>query len=101
MRRGQSKSNCEEKPSVGASPSTTKQLNEGSSQISQTNKRSTTATIEGICPPTDQPKTTEINLASEEDDMTNESDSLLQYGTMEEDALKIVTINELNGTTYL
>lgn len=49
------------------------------------------------CPPNDQPQQpTDIQLASEED-ISNESDSLLQYG-MTEDGVKS---SELNGTTYL
>lgn len=79
MRRGPTKSNCSEKQSVGASPSTTKNFNDASSQFSQLKeKRSTTASY---CPPVDQPTAqtgADIQLASGEEDISDESDSLLQ-----------------------
>lgn len=101
MRRGPTKSNCTDKLSADASP-TSKNINEVSSQFSQlNNKRSTTATMEGLvslsyCPPAEQQQPNETHLASEED-ISNESDSLLQYGLIEDG----VKANELNGTTYL
>lgn len=98
MRRGQTKNSRTDGPSGGASPSTTRNPNEASSQIKE--KRSTTATIEGVvslscCPPAEPQTGENIQLASEED-MSKESDSLLRYGIIID-----AKDNELNGTTYL